>query len=66
MPRPPSVPTPLKRPATRPRVDASGPQVRKSVKLAPAEIEHLTRRYRTVNAGLRALTRADMAATPGK
>ena len=53
---------PAKRPAHRPRIDPSGPQVRKSVKLAPAEIDHLTRRYGGVHAGLRTLTRRDMSA----
>ena len=51
------------RPATR--IDPSGPQVRKSVKLAPAEIDHLTDRYGGVHAGLRTLTRRDMDG-PGK
>ena len=61
----PPEPPPVRRPKGHPRIDPSGPQVRKSVKLAPAEIDHLTERYGGVHAGLRTLTRRDMDG-PGK
>lgn len=52
---------PKKRPPGRPKLDPSGKQVPQSVRLTPAEIEHLRRTGGSVNAGVRRLVERDMA-----
>lgn len=52
---------PKKRPVGRPRLDPSGTQETKPVKLTPAECIFLRKTYGSVNAGVRALVTQAMA-----
>lgn len=55
-----------KRPVGRPKLPAGSRQVKASVWLYPAEVDQLTARYGSVNAGVRRLVAEAVAVTRGK